>query len=539
MASAEETLHAALDAAAGDTTLSFAGDGTEIRLDRLAEQSRATARALAAIGVRAGDRVGLLFGSEPDFLRVLLAVSRLGACACPLPLPTTGRDGYPARLRGIVETAGIRDVLVSNRMRRSKTIATALHGLRVLSADGLDSGGDTRDLEVSCDDLAIVQFTSGSTARPKGVRLSHANVLAGLRAIRSGVDLGPADRVAMWLPLFHDMGLFGTLTALLAGAHTTVWSPASFVKDPAGWLRAFADGRHTVCPLPNFGYDYLRQAVPADEVAGYDMSRWRVALNGAEPVAEDSVRSFVEHFAPAGFRPAAMFPVYGLAEATLAVTFPPLGRGPRTDWVHRSRLTDESLAVPVDSSSPAARGVVALGGPVDGIELRIADEHGVVAERERVVGEVQVRGPSVTPGYLGDGHQPFTADGWLRTGDLGYLAGGDLHITGRSKEMIIVRGANYYPEDIEGAVRADPGVHRRRCVAFADHDADGQERVTLVAETVTADEDERAGLAQRLRDKVVAVTGLDRLLVTLVGPHAIPRTSSGKVQRLAARGRFT
>ncbi|WP_307856418.1 AMP-binding protein [Catenulispora pinistramenti] len=530
------TLHGELDRTARSQPgqlVSFVNERVELRLDELCAQSRSMALVMAESGVRRGDRVGLMLANEPAFLISLVALSRLGACACPLSLPTSGRDGYAEKVQGILAAAGVRQVVVSRKLARLKSLlAQALAGVSQLPADELAHGEAGEFPEVSGDDDLIVQFTSGSTSRPKGVRLRQTNLLAGLDAIRLGVDLGrPGDRAGVWLPLFHDMGLVGMLAAVVTGIPVSIWSPSSFVKDPARWLREVSDGGHTACAMPNFAYDLLRQAVPADDVPGYDLSRWRVAFNGAEPIAADSVAAFLAHFEPAGFRPEAMLPVYGLAEATLAVAFPPLGREPKVDWVDRVTLAESALAVPRDSASSGARPVVALGGPVAGIEFRIADpkNDGVLGERR--VGEVQVQGAPVTPGYVGTQEQPLTVDGWLRTGDLGYLADGELHVTGRIKEMMIVRGVNYYPEDIEALIRADAEVYRRRCVAFIEG-SEAAERIVLVAETTVDDDDERSRLRERLRAKVIAETGLEQLAVTLVGPNSIPRTSSGKLKRL-------
>jgi fatty-acyl-CoA synthase len=307
-----------------------------VRLDELAADSASVAAGLRASAVHAGDRVGVLCGNEEDFLAALFALSRLGACACPLPLPTTGRDGYAAKIDRIATSGRLTAVIVSRGLRRIRSVlAEALTGVRRLPMDEVRAAGAGAPLdlpEVGLDAELILQYTSGSTANPKGVRLTHRNVAACLAAIRAGMALtAENDRLGIWLPLFHDMGLFGTLAAVLTGVPTTIWQPSAFVKDPARWLRQFADSRCTVSPLPNFGYDYLVRAVPEEEVADYDLSAWRVAFNGAEPVLADSVDSFLAHFAEAGFAPAAMMPVYGLAEATLAVTFPPVGRGPTAD----------------------------------------------------------------------------------------------------------------------------------------------------------------------------------------------------------------
>jgi acyl-CoA synthetase (AMP-forming)/AMP-acid ligase II len=385
---------------------------------------------------------------------------------------------------------------------------------------------------VGPDDLAIVQFTSGSTARPKGVRLTHRNVVSGLSAISEGIGLGQGDGGGFWLPLFHDMGLFGTLSAVFAGIPAHIWSPLSFVKNPARWLREFAASGATITAMPNFGYDQLLGAVSADEAAEFDLRHWRISFNGAEPISHDSVQAFLERFAPAGFAPETMFGVYGMAEATLAVTFPPLGRAPLFEWVDRAELAATGLAVPVGRDAPGARAIAGVGRPVAGLRLRIADPDTGTDRPDGEVGEILIQGAPVTPGYLS---QPVTddfVDGWLRTGDLGYRRGDEVFVTGRRKEMIIVRGANVYPQDVEAVAREVPGVFRRRCVAVAA--PDGSESMLVIAESTLAGAEAdalRAGLAARIG----AELGLAAVTVHLVAPRSIPRTSSGKVQRLAAR----
>ncbi|GAA3028389.1 AMP-binding protein [Actinokineospora globicatena] len=530
------TLHGALAAAARRapaTPVTFHTGREQVTLAELVAQSHAVAGALAAAGVRRGDRVGVLCQNEADFFRVLIGLGVLGACACPFALPTMARDGYAERISGIIAAAEIRTVVLSERLARLRgVLGTALDGITALSTSDLRGEHPAPpDSEVTGDDDLIVQFTSGSTSAPKGVRLTHANVLACLDAIGSAIELTGEDSAGNWLPLFHDMGLFGSLAALHYPIPLTVWQPSVFVKDPAHWLKMMSDSGITACPMPNFAYEALARAVPEDEVADYDLSKWRVAFNGAEPIAVDTLEGFLEHFSPAGFRPESMLPVYGLAEATLPVTFSVLKEPPHADWVDRARLaaTGEAIAVPRDA--PGARGIVSVGPPVQRMAVRVTDPDTGVTLDERIVGEIEIRGASVTPGYL-HGEQPFTEDGWLRTGDLGYLADGELHITGRRKEMIIVRGDNYYPEDVEAAVRTDPAVHRRRCVAYLDETA---ERMVLVVESTAPDTDD---LRAHLRAKVSAATGLDDIRVVVAGPHAIPRTSSGKLQRLASRTRF-
>jgi acyl-CoA synthetase (AMP-forming)/AMP-acid ligase II len=538
-----QTLHAALDKVVtehGAVAVDFPAEQVTLSLTELSSRSRHIAARLHELGIRDGDRVGALSTNEPDFLLLLFALSRLGACVCPLPM--NSRENDTTKLLNVLDDAGIKDVVVSTRLASLLPfIEQALPGRRGLAAADFQAGGEdeVQGAEVPAEREIVLQYTSGSTSQPKGVRLTHANVLTCLRAIRDGIRLTPADRNSTWLPLFHDMGLFGTLTGILTGVPCTIWRPSAFIKDPARWLRRFAEGGYTISPMPNFAYDYLVEAVPAEEAPTYDLSRWRVAFNGAEPIAVDSLETFFEHFAAAGFDPRVMLTVYGLAEATLAVTFPPLGRGPRFDWVDRATLAERGTAAPVARTAPGARGLVSVGSPVLGMNVRIADPESGAAVGERTVGEVQLSGASVTAGYVDDAGvlaQPFSEDGWLRTGDLGYLADGELYVTGRSKEMLILRGDNYYPDDVESVVRTDPAVHRRRCVAFV-HSEEDRELMVLVAETHRP-EAEHAELTGRLRALVRSALGLDDLRVVLAAPDSLPRTTSGKLQRLVAKRTF-
>ena len=318
----------------------------------------------------------------------------------------------------------------------------------------------------------------------------------------------------------------------------TVWMPSAFVKDPGIWLRDFAERRCSIMASPNFGYEALLEAVPAAEVPSLDLSCWRVAFNGAEPVLPASVERFAAHFAPAGFRPSSMYPVYGMAEATLAVTFPPAGRGAVTTWVDRERLAAGEVALaPVRPAPGRAQLRRPFGRPGPGYGNAHHRRGGRTLPADRV-GEVEIRGAAVTRGYLGADPAGNAAarDGWHQTGDLGFVHGDDLYVTGRRKEMIIIRGVNYYPEDAEAAIRDLPGLHRRRCVAVADSAA-GAEIITVLGETALRDPDKVAALAAEIHAAVVRALelGSDRVRVHLVAPDALPRTSSGKFRRTAAR----
>jgi len=538
-----QTVHGLLGATAErrpDESVRFPSQRETVTYRELSARAWSLAGELAAEGVRPGDNVGVLSPNAPEFLHSLFAASAAGAAACPLPVPFGMRDmaGYGRQLSRIAAAAGMRLVLVSPRLGPlAGELAGALPGVRLRPATCL--GARPAPLPaVGADDHAVVQFTSGSTALPKGVRLTHENVLAGLAAIRSGIALGDGDCGGFWLPLFHDMGLFGVLAGIQAGIPMHVWSPVSFIKNPARWLREFLASGSTITAMPDFGYRTLTAAVAPEEAAALDMRRWRVAFNGSEPVMAATVAAFTGRFAPAGFHAEAMLAVYGMAEATLAVTFPPLGRRPVFEWVDRAALAGKGQAAVAEPGAPGARAVAGVGRPVAGLELRIADPVSGAPTADGAVGEVQIRGASVTGGYLGQAgaEEPaaFLADGWLRTGDLAYARAGEVFVTGRRKEMITVRGANFYPQDVELIAAGVPGVFRGNCVAVAGPDGGGDgEEIVLIAETAAAPA-AAAELAARLRQRVAAELGLTAVTVRLVAPRSIPRTSSGKIRRLAS-----
>ena len=537
-------LAAAFDEAAARNpgqTLSFPSENERLSYAELADSSRRMAAALLADGATEGDTIGILCPNGAAFLQGVLAASRIGAAACPLPLPIVLRDieGYLRRTQRIMDTAGLSHVVTVPAMH---AVTDHLTGPRAHDAAGLIAAGGPGPLpRPGTGHPAVIQFTSGSTFAPKGVVLSHANVLSCADSITSAIAIGPGDGWGSWLPLFHDMGLFGTLTGLFNGLPVTVWSPTAFVRSPARWLKEFLRTPSTINAMPNFGFDHLVEAVPAEEVPSLDMSRWRVAFNGAESITPVSIRDFLGHFAPAGFRPAAMTPAFGMAEATLLITLPPPEREPVVDWVDRAALADNRTAVPLPEGAPGARGIVALGQAAPGMSFRVVAQ-GVqdFPDTARVlpdgmVGEIQVRGTSVTSGYLGGLDDPFTADGWLRTGDLGYRRDGELYFTGRSKEMITVRGANIYPLDIESVARTVPGLYKGRCVAFALTEDSEHEQIVLCAETRLTDAAERDRLSREILARCTSVLGLPELNVQLVAARSIPRTTSGKLQRLGMR----
>ncbi|MGW4247779.1 AMP-binding protein [Nocardia sp. NPDC004722] len=517
---------------------------TAERMDYAAMHRAANAAAAALIrhGVRRDEPVGILCPNAPEFLVSFFGIIAAGAAATPLPLPASTRraGGYPPQLAAITAAAGMRTVLVSPRFAELVPLLGDAVAVEFLDTATLSDDAQPVILPtVEPNDLAVVQFTSGSTALPKGVRLTHRQVMAGLAAIRRGIALDLDDQGGFWLPLFHDMGLFGTLSAILRGIPAHVWSPLAFVKDPARWLREFAASGTTITAMPSFGYEALLGAVPPEQVTEYDLSRWRIAFNGAEPISQEVVSRFLDRFAPAGFAPSTMFGVYGMAEATLAVAFPPVGREPVFEWVDRALLADAQHADPVSPEQAGARAVAGVGSAVDGLELRVVSTDSGLDLPDGRVGEILIRGASVTGGYLSADPAAVAdrfLDGWLRTGDLGYQRAGELFVTGRCKDMITVRGVNHYAQDVEATVRDLDGIYKQRCTAAID--PDGADVIALIAES-ELDGDAAAALSRAIRDRVAADLGLAAVEVYLVPPRTIPRTSSGKLQRLAARDLIT
>jgi len=399
---------------------------------------------------------------------------------------------------------------------------------------------------VRASDIAFIQFTSGSTADPKGVILTHSNLLANLRSIGREAKLTPNDKIVSWLPLYHDMGLIGAwMGSLYFAAPLVLMSPLAFLARPARWLRAVHEHRATISAAPNFAYELCLKKVEDSEIEGLDLSSWRASLNGAEPVSAQTIKAFVERFEPYGYRPETMMPVYGLAECSLALAFPPVGRGPVVDIVDRETLASTGRAEPPaefdggpsgDEDSSVLR-FVGAGFPLVDHEVRIVDSTGSeVGERHE--GRIEFRGPSATSGYFRNPEATknlFDGD-WLDSGDLGYFAGGELFVTGRAKDLIIKAGRNIYPQELEEAVGNLPGA-RRGCVAvFGSSDPKtGTERLVVLVETRETDPDARESLRNRIQQVAVDLVGTPADDVALVAPRTVPKTSSGKLRRAAGR----
>ncbi|WP_062212978.1 AMP-binding protein [Streptomyces sp. NBRC 109706] len=526
--------------AAPETRARFPTAGDEITTAELELASASAAHEFLRAGVRPGEVVGVLVPTAARFLTTIFGLWRAGAAISVLPVGTGFTDvrAVAHRLGRIADVAGMRHlVLDQDYADLGRELATVTPELTLVpppSPGGVGSAGTLPTVEP--DALAVVQFTSGSTSRPKGVLLPHRTTMAGLRACVVSGAFSPDDVFVQWVPTFHDMGLIGLQSHWLNGADVHVFDPISFLRRPGAVLEHFATHGGTVMTGPNFAYDHLLDNVAPERLAALDLSGWRLAFNGAEPVGAATVRRFTEALAPSGVDPSVMYPVYGMAEATLSISYPTPGDTATTRAVDRDELASTGVARAVDPSTPRAKPVVSVGRAVHGLRLRIVGESGAVAA-EGALGEIQIAGDSVTTGYYRDPDATRAAfdNGWLRTGDLGFQLDGELYVTGRRKEMIVVRGQNFFPDDVETVARSAPGVYRRRCVAFADQDASGGERIGVIVEARA----DPAAVYREVRSRVAAELELSQVQVYVVKPRWIPRTTSGKWQRVLAARRVT
>jgi acyl-CoA synthetase (AMP-forming)/AMP-acid ligase II len=506
----------------------------------LEEGASAWASHLAACGVAPGDRVLMVLPTERVFYEAYWGILLAGAVPVPAypPVRLSRMEDYLQSLVGLARNCGAGVLITNELVRPLIRPAEESPGLRLrfVVPGELGAGAPPAPrISVTGEDLGLLQYTSGSTGAQKGVMLSHANLLANLRAIGKGVDLREGDVAVSWLPLYHDMGLIGLmLGSLYWGVPLVALSPVDFLRRPVRWVRLMSAHRATVSAGPNFAYSLVARKARPEDLKELDLSSWRVALCGAEPIHPSTIETFCRRFEPHGFRPEAFFPAYGLAENTLAVSFSDLGSLPHVERVDARVLEEEGRAVPVPASEEA-RAIVSVGRPLDTVEVAVLGETGEPLP-EGFRGEVVVRGPSVMAGYYGNDEATARAleGGWLRTGDLGFELDGRLYISGRKKDMVIKAGRNYFAEDLEAAASAVPGVRPGGlCVFAVENEARGTEEVVLVAEV--RDDAERGKVAESLRTTVSEATGCRPDRVVIVPPHTLSKTSSGKIQRFRAR----
>jgi len=507
-------------AAAGDEGVTFVdARERERRLGwrEVRERARAAAGALRGKGVRRGDRVAIVLGTSPELLDAFFGAQLAGAVPVPLypPLRLARLSEYRRATARMLAISTPR-LLVTDRV-----IAPLLGdtGVPVLSPREL-SGEPFEDEPA---ELGLIQFSSGTTAAPRAVALTHANLMAQCAAIEACMphDARVRQRCVSWLPLYHDMGLIGCLmSAVYYPGDLVLIPPEVFLARPWLWLRAIARHRATISPAPSFAYALCADRVRDEHLEGHDLSSWRHALDGAEPVSLDAMRRFAERFARFGFDARALMPVYGLAEASLGVTFTPPGRGAR--WLGR-------------------RGPVSVGRPLPGVEIEVTDERDAPLP-DGEVGAIRVRGPAVMAGYYGDpeGSARALRGGWLETGDLGTIVDGELYVAGRAKDVVVVRGANHAPQEIEEALRGVAGLRRGCAVAvgFMPRGAGGEEVLVLAERARDAGAGDDAALAEAARAAILERTGIRPHTVGILEPGSLPRTSSGKLRRAESLRRW-
>jgi acyl-CoA synthetase (AMP-forming)/AMP-acid ligase II len=546
---------ALVEAAAGGEGYLFTGDRTDrwrsyaVMLDA----SRRAAAAFRELGLGRGDLVALVVDDPEEFLTALFGASLAGLVPASLYPPATASDRqrYLAGTSAVLRSSRARAVVTTTRLvadfadlRSSCPDLAVAVSMETLASPRSGGAGHARQgcdaiPDASLDDIAFVQFTSGSTSAPKGVIVSHRNLSANIDAINgpAGLDVSASDSAVSWLPLYHDMGLVGmALGAMYCGRPAILMTPRAFVKRPAEWLGAISRHRATVSFAPSFAYDLCVRRVKERDLEGLDLSCWRVAGCGGEPIHGPTLAAFAAKFRAVGFRETSVLASYGLAEHVLAATFGERGRPLRVEHLSVDELATRAVAVEHGAGS-ARVSVVGCGSALPGHHIRVVDEKGRELP-ERAIGEITLAGPSVMTGYYAD--EALTArtirDGWLQTGDLGYLSQGELFVCGRTKEIVIANGRKYHPQDLEWAVDDLAGVRRGRAVAFAAKRLGCAERVVIVLEptgTVPAD-----ALTESIRRRIADVCALYVDEVVFVPGGTISRTTSGKVQRLAIRARY-
>jgi fatty-acyl-CoA synthase len=504
------------------------------------EDALVMARRLIAAGIGKEDRVALIAETGADFAALFCACVYVGAWPVPLPLPTSfgGKESFIDQLAVQLLSSDPKILLYPEEIAEMASAAAARQGCEAQSWQDftLRPAPDCELPEASPDDICYLQYSSGSTRFPTGVAVTHRALLHNLYGHSTTMELGENDRCVSWLPWYHDMGLVGCLLSLIANQVSGDYlKPDAFARRPLAWLDMISrNPGNTLSYSPTFGYDICARRISSQSNVAerFDLSRWRIAGNGADMIRPDVMQNFVNAFAGAGFKASSFTPSYGLAEAVLAVTVMPPGEGIRVELVEEERLS----GAPRDLSRPARyRAIVNCGKPLPDMEVAIRGEDGG-KRGDHQIGKVWAFGPSVMHSYFRNPEATgdCLVDGWLDTGDMGYTANGYLFIVGRAKDMIIINGKNHWPQDIEWAVEQLPGFNHGDIAAFSIEMENGEEAPAVLVHCKVSDPEERVRLRDQIADKVRSVTGMS-CIVELVPPRTLPRTSSGKLSRAKAK----
>ena len=519
---------------------------------QLREEALTLARRFANLGLDRGARVALVAETHPDFLRYFFACQYAGLVPVPLPIPISlgGHKAYVEQLRVMMKSCQAAVAIASTGFLPFLQEATAGLGLAFVGTPvEFEQTPECADLPppLAGDELAYIQYTSGSTRFPRGVMITQETVMSNLAGIiRHGVKMGPGDRCVSWLPFYHDMGFVGlVLVPVTSQVSVDYLGTREFAMRPRQWLSLLSRTKATISFGPPFGYELVERCLRPEEAGKLDLSAWRVAGVGAEMIRPEPLRRLAEALAPSGFDPKAFLACYGMAECSLAISFAPLNQGLEVDCIDADHLAKHREARPVPAHgeakdlSPRLRSFVICGKPLPDFEVEIRDEQGRPLG-ERQSGTIFLRGPSVMSGYFGEpeiSRQTLSEDGWLNTGDIGYRLDGNLVITGRQKDLIIINGRNIWPQDLEYLAEQQPEVRTGDALAFSAPGPQGEETTVMVVQCREKDPAVQASLVNRLKQKVRSELGID-CYVELVPLHTLPRTSSGKLSRSKARQNF-
>lgn len=541
-----ETLCEALDyAASGVTGLNFYSVRGELEYALTYTELRERAIEMAArltTETEPGDLIGLIAETSPDFAVMFFACQYAGVLPVPISVPVTlgSNEFYKDQLKRICETAGLHCLLAPTSILSLARDALAHTEIQVGNLDGSDLSAAVSELRpFGANDMCYIQFSSGSTSSPKGIVGSQKSVTTNCRAIQLGLEAGAGDRISSWLPLYHDMGLIGQFLApMMAQLSVDYIDSHSFARRPSTWLKLISENKATHSYSPSFGYEISAKRWRGGDL---DLSSWRVAGIGGDMVREEALRMFADVFAEYGFSETAFVPSYGLAEATVAVSFSPLNTGFQVDVINSDIMRSQQKAVPASEVTEERnrRALIACGQAIPGHEMKICDDEGNELE-DRVVGRIMFRGDSVSPGILDReaGILSLTdEDGWLDTGDLGYWLDGQLIITGRHKDLILWNGRNIWPQDIEWTAEKAGGRHIPKSAAFKLSDDDGNGHIYLLAECKAREPEQREAILSEVSANVRQTVGAP-IEVVLVPLRSLIMTSSGKLSRMRTRQKF-